>query len=105
MSALLDFRTDRYHNGSILEPMDEVAMPNITLKSIPDDLYDRLKRAAEEHRRSLNSEILVCLETVLGTRRSEPEELLARLRAVRRTVGERPLADAEVTAAKRQGRP
>ncbi|HNS57464.1 MAG TPA: Arc family DNA-binding protein, partial [Nitrosomonas europaea] len=37
----------------------------LTLKNIPDDVYERLKVAAEVHRRSLNSEIIVCLETVL----------------------------------------
>jgi plasmid stability protein len=80
-------------------------MPNITLKNIPHDLYERLKRAADEHRRSINSEVLVCLENALITRRAEPEELLARLRAVRRRAGDAPLGDAEVTAAKRADRP
>ncbi len=80
-------------------------MPSFTVKNIPDDLYDRLKRTADEHRRSLNSEILVCLETALGVRRADPDALLARLRTVRRSVGEAPLDDAAVTAAKRRGRP
>ncbi|MCI5142319.1 MAG: Arc family DNA-binding protein, partial [Candidatus Electrothrix sp. ATG1] len=37
-------------------------MPTLTLKNIPEDLYTRLKAAAEAHRRSLNSEILYCVE-------------------------------------------
>ena len=36
-----------------------------TLKNIPDEVYERLKTAAQAHRRSLNSEAIVCLETVL----------------------------------------
>jgi plasmid stability protein len=40
-------------------------MPNITLKNIPDDLYAALKKSAELNRRSLNSEILVCIEKTL----------------------------------------
>lgn len=79
-------------------------MPNFTLKNIPEALYARLKQAAEAHRRSLNSEILVCIERAVGAEPVEAESLLARARAVRRDVGA-PLTDAAVTAAKREGRP
>ena len=58
-------------------------MPNLTIKSLPDDLYALLKARAAEHRRSINSEVLVCLETVLRSRRVDPEALLARADAVR----------------------
>lgn len=37
-------------------------MPALTIKGMPDPLYRRLKKRAAEHRRSLNSEILFCLE-------------------------------------------
>ena len=37
----------------------------LTLKNIPDAIYDRLKAAAQANRRSLNSEVLVCLESAL----------------------------------------
>ncbi|MGC8703572.1 MAG: FitA-like ribbon-helix-helix domain-containing protein, partial [Thiomonas sp.] len=37
----------------------------LTLKNIPDEVYQRLKTSAEIHRRSLNSEAIVCLESVL----------------------------------------
>ncbi|MCQ8103334.1 Arc family DNA-binding protein, partial [Methylomonas sp. SURF-2] len=40
-------------------------MPALTIKNIPDSLYEQLKSAAELHRRSINSEVLVCLEKVL----------------------------------------
>ena len=36
----------------------------LTLKNIPDEVYQRLRASAEAHRRSLNSEAIVCLETV-----------------------------------------
>jgi len=80
-------------------------MPTFTLKNIPQDLYDRLKQSADAHRRSINSELLVCVERALGVRAADPEELLAQARAARRAVGGVPLTAAEVTAAKRQGRP
>lgn len=37
----------------------------LTLKNIPDAVYERLKASAEAHRRSLNSEAIVCLEAAL----------------------------------------
>jgi antitoxin FitA len=55
----------------------------ITLKNIPDELYDRLKAAAKAHRRSINSEAIVCLEGALATpRRITAEERIARARAI-----------------------
>ena len=38
----------------------------LTLKNIPEHVYDRLKWSAQVHRRSLNNEAIVCLETVLA---------------------------------------
>ncbi|MEA3441264.1 MAG: Arc family DNA-binding protein, partial [Chloroflexota bacterium] len=40
-------------------------MPTLTVKNIPDDLYAQLKRYAAMNRRSLNSEIIVCIERVI----------------------------------------
>ena len=37
----------------------------LTLKNIPDEVYNRLRRAAETNRRSLNSEAIVRLEATL----------------------------------------
>lgn len=60
---------------------------NITLKNIPDEVYARLKSAAENHRRSINSEAIVCLEAVLMPLRAQPNERLARARALRASLG------------------
>jgi plasmid stability protein len=79
-------------------------MPTLTLKNIPDELYDRLRRSATEARRSLNSEVLHRLEAGLYSRRVDPEEMLARARAARRTVG-RPVTEEDLRRARSQGRP
>ncbi len=55
----------------------------LTLKNVPDDVYDRLKWSADTHRRSINSEAIVCLEAVLVPARVSPNERLARARALR----------------------
>ncbi|MDJ0703039.1 MAG: Arc family DNA-binding protein [Leptolyngbyaceae cyanobacterium MO_188.B28] len=41
-------------------------MASITVKNIPDDLYEKLREAATLNHRSVNSEIIVCLERVLA---------------------------------------
>jgi plasmid stability protein len=56
---------------------------NLTLKNVPDEVYERLKRSAEEHRRSLNSEAIVCLESVLLPASGNPAEQLERIRRLR----------------------
>ena len=77
----------------------------LTLKNIPDDVYKRLKMAAAHHRRSLNSEAIVCLEAVLVPERMKPDERLARARALREELAgtEFPINDTE--AFKHEGRP
>lgn len=55
----------------------------LTLKNIPDEVYGRLEAAAESHRRSLNSEAIVCLESVLLRGRATAEEVISRARAIR----------------------
>ncbi len=80
-------------------------MKTITLKGIPEALYRALKRRAEANRRSLNAEVLVALEHVVGRRALSPAERLARLDAVREKVRGPYLTDEAINAAKRQGRP
>lgn len=78
----------------------------LTLKNIPDKVYERLKAAAEVHRRSLNSEAIVCLETVLVPANVKPSERLARARELRAgfAKGKRFKAQ-EIDKLKRTGRP
>ncbi len=80
-------------------------MPNITVKNIPDGLYQNLKRAATVHHRSINSEIIVCLEQMLRSRKVNPEEVIAQARLLREKVLPYPITDEELTAAKRVGLP
>ncbi len=52
-------------------------MATITIKNVPDDLHQRLKERAQRHRRSMNSEAIVCLEAVLTPARRDAEALIA----------------------------
>jgi plasmid stability protein len=77
----------------------------LTLKNIPDTVYERLKAAAEMHRRSMNSEAIVCLETVLMPTRLAPSERLARARELRASLPQRTFHADDIDLAKRDGRP
>ena len=79
-------------------------MPTLTIKGMPDPLYRRLKQRAAEHRRSLNSEILVALEQVV-TAPPDAHALLARADALRAKIRVPLLTDARLRAAKAHGRP
>jgi antitoxin FitA len=61
-------------------------MPNLTIKNLPDGIYECLRRSAELHRRSINDEVISCLETVLAPTLLTTAEKLARARAVRATI-------------------
>jgi plasmid stability protein len=76
----------------------------LTLKNIPDEVYERLKDSAESHRRSLNSEAIVCLETVLLPGRIAPAERLARARALRNALSKAKFRARDIDAMKREGR-
>jgi plasmid stability protein len=80
-------------------------MPSLTIKSLPDGLYKLLKARAAEHRRSINSEVLWCLETALRSRRVEPEALLARADAVRERLRMPAWTAERLRDAKSAGRP
>lgn len=77
----------------------------ITLKGIPDDVYQRLKQAADANRRSVNSEIIVCLETQLLPRKTPAAEHLAAIRAIRSRLPAAAFKHEDIDTLKREGRP
>jgi antitoxin FitA len=80
-------------------------MATMTLKNIPDSLYRALKQNAERHRRSINSEAIVCLERALTSERIDPETALARARAVRSRAPDVFVTDQDLRTARDRGRP
>ncbi len=79
-------------------------MPTITVKNIPTDLYQRLKQSAETNRRSINSEVIVCIEMAVRSRRIQPEAILNRARKLREKTSDYIVTDDEFTQAKVAGR-
>ena len=79
-------------------------MVAVSLKKIPDELYERLKTVAEINRRSINSEIIVCIENAVMSRRINPDEVLENARRLRQLTAGHRISDEEFNQAKAEGR-
>ena len=76
----------------------------LTLKNIPDEVYALLRAQATSNRRSLNSEAIVCLETVLRAATPSTQDRLTQLRALRASLGTTKFSPADIDKFKRKGR-
>jgi plasmid stability protein len=79
-------------------------MPTITVKNIPPEIYDRLKRSAQANHRSINSEIIACIERSVSSQPIDPSTILSRARSLREKTAEYVITDDEFTQAKNAGR-
>ncbi|PYQ26467.1 MAG: plasmid stability protein [Acidobacteria bacterium] len=76
-------------------------MAGLLIKDLPKELHRKLKVRAQAHRRSLSSEAITILESVLDDRSGPPTiEEIDRLRAQ----GKRPLTQAIIDRARRRDR-
>ncbi len=76
----------------------------ITLKNIPEDTYLGLKSAAKVHRRSLNSEVIACLELVLTPARTTNDAHLAAAQQIRDELKGKSFRVVDIAKAIDQGR-
>ena len=79
-------------------------MPSITVKNIPADIYERLKKSAEISRRSINSEVIACIERAVRSQQIDPDLLLFNARKLRSKTSSHPIRDDEFNRAKTSGR-
>jgi len=102
----LDDQYKRNHNDTIsqLLILEILLMPAITIKNIPDDLYKELKHVAEQHHRSINSEIIVCLKRTLLPQKIPPKDRLNDIRALRSQVLPNDITPEMITRAINEGR-
>jgi antitoxin FitA len=78
-------------------------MATLTVKTIPDEVYHELKSQAEKHRRSLNQEIIACLEQALLLPRRDPDAFLKKARALRKLFKGPPVTDKLLKRLKHEG--
>ncbi len=77
---------------------------NITIKGIPDEVYQKLKLQAEKHHRSVNSEVIMTLKRSLQSKKYDPDILIDRARKLKmRSKGS--LSIEEIQQTIDQGRP
>lgn len=79
-------------------------MATLTIKNIPDELYTQLKQHAIEHRRSINSEVIVCLERSLYAPSINTATTLAKIRRLRKKTNGKLLTSKVLSRAKNKGR-
>jgi plasmid stability protein len=79
-------------------------MPSITIKNIPQQLYEKLKLAAAMNHRSLNNEMIHCLETVLMPKRLSVAAKLSRAKRIRNQIRAEVFDPNEIKNAIEEGR-
>lgn len=80
-------------------------MTTFTVKNIPPNLYQKLKQSAELNRRSINSEIIVCIEKSVRSQALDTNKILAKARKLRSLTQAMPITDDELIEAIEAGRP
>lgn len=80
-------------------------MASLTIKNIPDNLYEHLKQAASAHHRSINSELIHCLEKSLMPTKLSASDLKEAAKLLRGRVMAQSIDVDEINAAKTEGRP
>ncbi|KZZ41839.1 DNA-binding protein, partial [Oleiphilus sp. HI0085] len=63
-----------------------------------------LKQSAEAHHRSINSELIVCLEKVLRPQKIDKDQLLMNARTMRQKLKGLKVTEEDLTKAKAEGR-
>ena len=80
-------------------------MTTFTVKNIPPNLYERLKKSAERNRRSINNEIIVSIEKSVQSQALDIDHVLASARKLRSLTKAVPITDDELMSAIEDGRP
>ena len=79
-------------------------MPTLTLRNIPDPVYQALKELARRNRRSLNSEAVTRLELSVDAPTQDIDAEIARVRRLQKLYKGPPQSPAHIEAAIDAGR-
>lgn len=61
---------------------------NLSVKNVPDEVMEKLRRRAKRHHRSLQGEVMAILEEATGPERLSLDEAESRLSALRFETGD-----------------
>ncbi|MGC1376778.1 MAG: Arc family DNA-binding protein [Anaerolineales bacterium] len=79
-------------------------MATITVKNIPDDIYEKLKETAKENHRSVNSEVILLIKMAVMRRPMDVAAVLEGARQTRELTAHYVITDEELTKFKNEGR-
>ena len=80
-------------------------MATVTIKNIPDEIYEKIKLQATANHRSVNSEIISIFEHAVQKRTPmDVKTILERARKVRELTAHYIISDEELTRWKKEGR-
>ncbi len=77
---------------------------NITIRDIPDEIYERIKQQADLHHRSINSEVIVYLKKIVRSHRRDPDQIIAHAKKLKQKANGA-LSIKQIQEAIDQGRP
>ena len=80
-------------------------MASITIKNIPQELYEKLKETASIQHRSINNEMINCLETLLMPKRITASDRIKKARELRSQLNADRIDTNEISNAISTGRP
>jgi len=78
-------------------------MATITIKNIPDDIYNLLKELARENHRSVNSEVILAIKMAVMRRPINVQKNLEQARQIRESISYY-ITNEELTRFKNDGR-
>lgn len=80
-------------------------MASVTVKNIPEDLYEKIRLSAALHRRSINSELIHCIESILTPEKIDAPERIKRARWLRSSINKAAIDPREIASAISGNRP
>ncbi len=79
-------------------------MVTVTIKNIPEQIYERIKAQAKINHRSINGEILSILEQAISIPPIDVKTTLERTRKIRELTAHYMITDEEMSKWKKEGR-
>jgi plasmid stability protein len=79
-------------------------MATLTIKNIPDDLYEAFKQVARKNHRSINGEVIFWLERAVNMQPLPADEMEAEARILREMTAHYVVDDETLTSWKQEGR-
>ncbi len=80
-------------------------MTTLTIKNMPEKVYERLKVSAKANQRSINKELIAIVQQAVMPQAIDVDEWLEQTRKIRERTAEYILTDDEITRLKNEGRP